>query len=140
MKTLDFSVSRVIRGPADKVFDAWLDQKSPGGLWYGVEKVIVNLAVDGLFYHVVKHEGKLWAHYGRFMRLDRGKAIEHTWMSEATRGLESVVSITLQPEGSGTKVTLRHANLPDDDMGRQHQEGWTWYLNTLAERFEKVTA
>ena len=140
MKTIDFTVSRVIRGPAEKVFDAWLDPKSPGGLWFGVEKVIVNLTVDGLFYHLVKHEGKMWAHYGRFTRLDRGKGIEHTWMSEATRGLESVVTITLQPEGEGTKVTLRHANLPDDDMGRQHQEGWTWYLNTLAERFEKVTA
>jgi hypothetical protein len=50
------------------------------------------------------------------------------------------VTVTLQPDGEATKVTLRHANLPDDDMGRQHQEGWTWYLNTLAERFEKVTA
>jgi uncharacterized protein YndB with AHSA1/START domain len=140
MKTLDFTVSRVVRGSAEAVFDVWLDPKSPGGLWFGVEKVLVNPVVDGLFYHVVKHEGKLWAHYGRFVRLDRGKAIEHTWMSEATRGLESVVSITLQPEGAGTKVTLRHANLPDDDMGRQHEGGWKWYLDTLAERFEKVTA
>jgi len=140
MKTLDFAVSRVIRGPADKVFDAWLDQKSPGGLWFGVEKVIVNLAVGGLFYHVVKHEGRLWAHYGRFIQLERGKTIEHTWMSEATRGFESVVTVTMQPEGGGTKVTLRHANLPDDDMGRQHEGGWKWCLDTLAERFEKVTA
>ena len=25
-------------------------------------------------------------------------------------------------------------------MGRGHQEGWTWYLNVLAERFEKAGA
>ncbi len=140
MKTFDLTVSRTVRGSAEAVFDVWLDPKSPGGVWFGVEKVIVNPVVDGLFYHVVKHEGKMWAHYGRFVRLDRGKAIEHTWMSEATRGLESIVSITLEPESGGTKVTLRHTNLPDDDMGRGHQEGWTWFLNTLAQRFEKVTA
>jgi hypothetical protein len=25
--------------------------------------------------------------------------------------------------------------LPDDDMGRQHKEGWTWILSKLAEGF-----
>jgi hypothetical protein len=38
-----------------------------------------------------------WPHYGRFIRLDRGRAIEHTWMSEATRGLEATVAIALTP-------------------------------------------
>ena len=94
----------------------------------------------GLFYHVVKHEGRSWPHYGRFIRLDRGRAIEHTWVSEATRGLETVVTITLAPRGGTTEVTLHHANVPDDEMGRGHKEGWTWYLNVLAERFDKVPA
>jgi hypothetical protein len=30
--------------------------------------------------------------------------------------------------------------VPDDDMGRSHKDGWTWYLDTLAERFQKVPA
>jgi hypothetical protein len=93
--------------------------------------------VDGLFYHVVKHQGRLWAHYGRFVRLDRGRLIEHTWMSEATRGLETVVTVTLEPHNEDTHVTLHHANLADDEMGRGHKDGWTWYLKLLAERFEK---
>jgi len=44
------------------------------------------------------------------------------------------------PRGGGTEVTLHHANPPDDEMGRGHKEGWTWYLNVLAERFEKMVA
>ncbi|HYN06317.1 MAG TPA: SRPBCC domain-containing protein [Vicinamibacterales bacterium] len=140
LKTIDLTVSRTIRGTAEEVYDAWLDQKTPGGLWFGVDRVILNLAVDGLFYHAVKHEGRSWPHYGRFIHLDRGRAIEHTWVSEATRGLESVVTITLAPRDGGTEVTLRHANLPDDEMGRTHQDGWTWYLGVLGERFEKVAA
>jgi uncharacterized protein YndB with AHSA1/START domain len=140
MKTLDLTVSRMIPGPADEVFDVWLDPKSPGGLWFGVERAIVNPVVDGLFYHSVAHQGRSWAHYGRFIRLDRGRTIEHTWMSEATRGLESIVTITLVPRDGGTEVTLKHANVPDDEMGRSHQDGWTWYLNAIAQRFEKVGA
>jgi uncharacterized protein YndB with AHSA1/START domain len=50
------------------------------------------------------------------------------------------VTITLAPRKNGTEVTLHHANVPDDDMGRGHQDGWTWYLNVLGERFEKVAA
>ena len=98
MKTFDITVSKTIRGSADEVFDVWLDPKSPGGLWFGVERVILNPVVDGLFYHAVKHEGRSWPHYGRFIRLERGRLIEHTWVSEATRGLETVVTVTLAPE------------------------------------------
>jgi uncharacterized protein YndB with AHSA1/START domain len=139
-KTFDLTVSRTIRAAANDVFDVWLDPTSPGGLWYGTERAIVNPVVDGLFYHVVTYEGKSWAHYGRFIRLDRGRVIEHTWVSEATRGIETVVTITFVPRDGTTEVTLRHVNVPDDEVGRQHQEGWTWYLNELGERLEKVTA
>ena len=140
IKTFDLTISRTIPGPADDVFDVWLDPKIPGGLWYGVERVILNPVVDGLFYHVVKHEGRSWPHYGRFIRLERGRTIEYTWVSEATRGLESIVTITLAARDGGTELTLRHANLPDDEMGRTHKDGWTWYLDVLAERFQKVAA
>jgi len=56
------------------------------------------------------------------------------------RRTKQVVTITLAPGDGGTEVTLHHANVPDDEMGRGHKEGWTWYLNVLAERFEKVAA
>jgi uncharacterized protein YndB with AHSA1/START domain len=138
IKTHDITVSRVIRASAPEVFDVWLDPKSPGGLWYGVEKVIVNPVVDGLFYHAVRHEGKTWPHYGRFIRLERGRTIQHTWVSEATRGLESIVTIALESRDGGTAVTQHRANIPADEMGRGHKDGWTWYLNTLAERFEQT--
>ena len=93
MKTMDVTVSRTIQGAADEVFDVWLDPKSPGGLWFGVERAILNPVVDGLFYH-----GRI---YSRI---------------------------------------IASTDLPDDEMGRGHKDGWTWYLNALAERFDKVAA
>jgi uncharacterized protein YndB with AHSA1/START domain len=111
-----------------------IDPKSPGGPWFGAERVILNPVVDGLFYHAVKYEGRTWAHYGRFLQIDRPRRVEHTWVSEATKGLESVVAVTFEPCGEQT-ITLRHSGVPDDEMGRQHREGWTWILSALADRF-----
>ena len=68
---------------------------SQGGLWFGAERAIANPVVDGLFHHVVAHEGRSWPHYGRVVRLDRGRAIEHTRVSEAARDLETIVTVTL---------------------------------------------
>jgi uncharacterized protein YndB with AHSA1/START domain len=135
MKRIQLTVSRAIPATPGEVFDVWLDAKSPGGPWFGAQKVILNAEVDGLFYHCVLHEGRTWAHYGRFVRLDRPRVIEHTWMSEATRGIESVVTVTLEPKGDGTLATLRHADLPDDHLGRQHEEGWKFILGAIADRF-----
>jgi len=135
MKLTDIIVTSTIPAPAEEVFDVWIDPKSPGGPWFGADRVILNPVVDGLFYHAVKHEGRTWPHYGRFLQIDRPRRVEYTWVSEATKGVESIVLFTLEPKGDHTEVTLRHSGVPDDDMGRQHKEGWTWVLSMLAERF-----
>jgi len=136
MTTLtDVTVRRTIPASAEKIFDVWIDPKSPGGPWFGAEHVILDPVVDGLFYFAVKHEGRIWPHYGRFLEINRPRRLEYTWMSEATKGVESIVRITLEPRDEQTEVTLRHSGVPDDEMGRQHKEGWTWVLSALAERF-----
>jgi uncharacterized protein YndB with AHSA1/START domain len=135
MKLIDITVARTIPAAAEQVFDVWIDPKSPGGPWFGAERIIIDPVVDGLFYFCVKHEGRSWPHYGRFLTIDRPRRVEYTWMSEATKGAESIVLITLEPRGDATELTLRHSGVPDDEMGRQHKDGWTWMLSVLAERF-----
>jgi uncharacterized protein YndB with AHSA1/START domain len=137
IKTTDVTVTRAIPATPEAIYDVWLDPKSPGGPWYGAERVILNAEVNGLFYHAMKWEGKNWAHYGRFVHLERGRRIEHTWVSEATKGLESVVSMTFEARGNSTQVTLHHSGVPDDELGRQHKDGWTWILSATAEQFER---
>ena len=133
MNFTDITVNRTIPAPADKIYDVWIDPKSPGGPWHGSERVIFNPVVDGLYYLAIKHEGRVWPHYGRFTKLERPRVVEFTWMSEGTKGAESVVTVTLQPRGDQTEVTLRHTGVPDDELGHQHKEGWTWILNALAD-------
>jgi uncharacterized protein YndB with AHSA1/START domain len=136
-KQTDLTLTRTINASPAEVYDVWLDTTSPGGPWFGCKRVILDAKVDGLFYHCGEHEGRDWAHYGRFVALDRPHRIEHTWMSEGTRGLESVVTLTLEPDGNKTRLTLRHAGVPDDDFGRQHKDGWGWMLGVIEDRFAR---
>lgn len=135
MKTCDLTITRTIDTTPDAVYDVWLDHTSSVSPWFGSNRMIMNAVVDGLFYHTVEHEGKTWPHYGRFIELERGRRINHTWMSEATQGLETIVTIALTPRNGKTDVTLTHAGVPDDTLGRQHEEGWTWVLQMLVDKY-----
>jgi uncharacterized protein YndB with AHSA1/START domain len=129
MKLTEVTVSRTLPATPEKVFDTWINPKSPGGPWFGAQRCILNSVVDGLFYLT---NGSA-PHYGRFTKLDRPRLIEHTWMSEGTKGVESVVTITLEPRGDETEFTLRHSGVPDDEKGLQHKDGWAWVLSMLAQ-------
>jgi uncharacterized protein YndB with AHSA1/START domain len=133
MNLTEVTVSRTIPASAEKVFDMWMNPKGPGGPWFGVERLIFNPTVDGLFYSLVKHDGSLHPHYGRFIRIERPYRIEHTWMSQGTKGEESVVNVTFEPRGDDTEMTIRHSGVPDDEVGRRHKDGWGWILDMLAQ-------
>ena len=92
-----------------------------------------NPGVDVVFYLPVKHEGQTWPHYGCFIQIDRPRCIEFTWVSGATKGLETVVLLSLEAEGHGTEVALRHYGMADDEMKSGHKEGWAWSLSVLAD-------
>jgi uncharacterized protein YndB with AHSA1/START domain len=44
----------------------------------------------------------------------------------------SVVEVTLEPSGAGTRVVLVHRGLPADEVGN-HDHGWTTMLTRLAQ-------
>ena len=121
-KTVDIKVERTIPAPPAEVFDAWLDPEIPGTPWHENEKLIVEAKVDGLW-HWLSRGGT--PHYGRFMEIDRPGRIQYSWMSRYTLGEESTVTVTFENKGDGTLMTLLHSGLPNDEMARAHNQGWT---------------
>ncbi|HXB98387.1 MAG TPA: SRPBCC domain-containing protein [bacterium] len=131
-KTLTVDLKRVIAGPPAKVFDAWMDPKQACNPWsYGKTLGLERKA--GTAFCVVM--GSAGAHFGRILKLAKGKQLQHTWMSRYTRGLESTVTMAFKKHAGGTLVTLRHTGLPNDDGGRGHADGWGQFLGMLEGRF-----
>ena len=127
---LELTVSRTIDAAPATVFDAWVDPAKVNA-WFGAARVIMNPVVDGLYYISVAHKGRSWPHYGRFLRIERPRLVEQTWMSESTHGLESIVTFSIEPRGSGCEVTIHHTGLPDEKERQNHKDGWTGLLEAI---------
>lgn len=134
----EINLTRNINARPEEVFDSWLDHTNPGSPWFGVPKAIVNPPqVDALFYSMYQMEGREFAHYGRFITLNKPNRIQHTWVSEATRGLESIVTLTFEAVEGKTRVHVNHSNIPDDEEGHRHEHAWGYVLAAMRSRFGK---
>ena len=127
-------VARSYTAKPEQVFDAWVDPASVKAWLAEGEKAIVDPREDGLFYLEMPYEGRKYPHYGRYLRVERPNLLEFTWVSEGTRGKESVVTIELVARGGKTELTLTHEGLPDQEMVDSHQGGWSQILAGLTKR------
>lgn len=72
---------------------------------------------------------------GEFVELDPPRRLVFTWGWDhdplVTPG-STRVEVTLEPDGDGTLVRLRHHDLPTPESCEHHTMGWTEYLGRLA--------
>ena len=129
VKTAAVTATRHLKASPARVYRAFTD---PADIkrWFQPQRLIMDAKVDGLWHSEQEFEGKRWPHYGRFLKLEPGKLVEETWMSEATHGLESVVRVELTAKDGGTDVKITHSGLPEDQAGN-HRQGWTEILQSL---------
>lgn len=130
-KNYELTIARTYDAPAAKVFRAWADPKRAGQWLAPGGRMIGDARVDGLFYLAMLHGDRSWAHYGRYVRVEAPRLLEFTWVSEATHGLESLVTIEFREKGGRTELTLHHEGLPNEDMQREHTRGWTQFADEL---------
>jgi uncharacterized protein YndB with AHSA1/START domain len=135
------SIQRSYDAPPERVFRAWTEPASVKAWLARGGEARIDPRPDGLFYLGMPFEGGVHPHYGRYLRVEPPRLVEFTWMSESTRGKESVVTLAFTPSGSGgTELHLAHAGLPDEDMAARHVAGWTHFLDGLVERFAHACA
>lgn len=115
----------------ERVFRAWTDPASLKTWLAEGGDVVADPRQGGLFYLGMQHSGAIRPHYGRYLRVESPRLLEFTWVSEHTRGKESVVTLEFMPHGSQTELRLTHEGLPDERMAMAHTEGWTYFLDSL---------
>ena len=125
---MNFEISDLIPASPKEIYKAWLNSAAHSEMTGGVAKV--SAEVGGTF--------EAWDGYieGRNLVLEPSKRIIQQWRtSEFTEEEKvSLLEIFFEEENEGTRITIRHSELPEHGM--QYKQGWVdSYFNPMKEYF-----
>jgi uncharacterized protein YndB with AHSA1/START domain len=127
---MEFEISDSFPVPPQVVYDTWLD--SEGHAAITGSPATANNEVGGEF---TAHGGYI---NGKNLELVPGKLIRQSWRTQqfADSDPDSELEIALEPEGTGTRLTLKHTNLTGD--GPHYKTGRVeHYFDPMKAHFER---
>ena len=132
------TLQRRLHAPPAKVYVAWTD---PTKIihWFGPSHVVVGSAraeldvrTGGRFrVSFSTSDGEYHEVGGTYREVVPAQKLVFSWAWHSTPERESLVTISMQPDGSGTLLTFRHEQFADVTARDNHERGWTEFLGKL---------
>ena len=79
-----------------------------------------------------RDDGEYFEAGGTYREVVPNERLVFTWAWHSTPERESLVTVSLKPDGDGTLLTLTHEQFFDDDARDRHQAGWNGALDKMA--------
>jgi uncharacterized protein YndB with AHSA1/START domain len=130
------TIKRRLKAPPQKVYAAWTDSAKITH-WWGPEQAQtlsaeLDVRVGGRF-HIVFRAPDREEHdvSGTYREVIPNRKLVFTWMWRTMPERQSLVTVTLAPDGEGTLLTLLHEQFFDEPARDRHRSGWTGTLDRL---------
>lgn len=140
--TFHLEMTRQIRAPRERVFDAFTDQAAlaqwhcPRGMH--VLDVHADARVGGTYRLVIgARDGERHIVGGEYQKIDRADFLAYTWQWEGDAplpaGMRTLIEVTLTDKDGGTHLHMRHSGFPDAATRDSHVMGWQSVFNNLSD-------
>ena len=131
------TLTRRFSAAPEKVYAAWADPQrlvqwfGPGSVEEGSVKADIDLRVGGHYRISFRANGDYNEVGGIYREVVPNQRLVFSWAWHSTPERESLVTISIRPEGSGTLLVFNHAQFADEKARDNHQRGWTDLLGKL---------
>ena len=127
-------ISRRFDAPQALVFKAWTSKEHLLRWWgpkdFTATSEKLEFCVGGAYRHVIHApDGKSYGMSGVYREIVEPERIVFTFAWDD--GPATLVTVTITPEGRGSRLTFRHEPFPDAASRDSHESGWGECLDRL---------
>jgi len=143
--TFELTLTRFIRAPREKVFDAFVTEQGMRGWMCPRGMTIPELKLDarvggGFRLTMRARDGEQFTALAQYREIARPERLVYTWRWESASAtmpdLETLISVSFAARAGGTEVRMTHSGFPDVGMCEAHREGWGSCLNRLTDALD----
>jgi uncharacterized protein YndB with AHSA1/START domain len=132
------TLKRHLNATPERVYAAWTDPQSltrwfgPGAVIPDTVRAEIDARIGGRYR--ISFDNDRGDHHevgGVYRELVPPARLVFSWAWHSTPERESLVTVTLRPDGAGTLLTLHHEQFFDAEARDAHEHGWIGTLDRL---------